>query len=72
MDSSARFDLFLKNGGRAFAIIKPIPLVPPVTSATRPLTEKRVFSFVDAMFEAEGGWSWGMADGDADGEPSEA
>jgi hypothetical protein len=33
------------------AIIRPIPLVPPVTSATRPLTEKRELMFVEAIME---------------------
>jgi hypothetical protein len=33
----------------AFAIMRPIPLLPPVTNATRPFTEKRLLIFVEAM-----------------------
>lgn len=35
------------------AIINPIPLVPPVTRATRPSTEKSVLICVDAILEAQ-------------------
>lgn len=42
-----------EGGGRgnALAIIRPIPLVPPVTSATRPFTENRLLILVDAMVD---------------------
>ena len=39
------------ENGDTLAIIRPIPLVPPVTSATRPLTEKRELMFVEAIME---------------------
>lgn len=47
------------------AIINPIPLVPPVIKATRPWTENKLLTEVEAIFIAyiEGSYTFGMAPG---------
>ena len=46
---NAQQETYSSNERRTFAIMYPIPLVPLVTNATRPLTEDNVLISVEAI-----------------------